>query len=435
MTKGPSDVAIVGAGLSGLACALRLLEAGAPFVVLEASDAVGGRVRTDVVDGFRLDRGFQVLLTGYPEPRRVLDYAALDLHAFEPGALVWKDGRFRTMSDPWRRPRKAWASLRSGIGSFRDKLRIARLRAEVLRGPLEAVFRRPETSTRERLRGAGFSSDMIDAFLRPLFAGILLDPDLRTSSRMFDFVFRMLAEGDAAIPAAGMGAIPEQMAARLPRNSIRLGARVASVGPGKVRLESGEVVEARAVVIAVEGPEAARLTGRLTDPGSRPVTCLYFAADAAPVSEPVLMLDGERRGPVNNLCFPSQVSPACAPPGATLVSASVLEGSGLGRGAVEDAVRAQLETWFGPVVRSWRHLRTYHILHAQPDQLPPRSTLPSGPSVWPPASTSAATTATPPPSTARWSPAGEPPPPSSPPSVAPEALLVVPERRTLRNRA
>ena len=372
MTAGRPDVAIVGAGLSGLACALRLHEAGAPFLVLEASDGVGGRVRTDAVDGFRLDRGFQVLLTAYPESRRVLDYAALDLRAFEPGALVWKAGRFRTLSDPWRRPGKAWASLNSGIGSLRDKVRLARLRAEVQRGPLEAVFRRPETSTHERLHGAGFSSDMIETFLRPLFAGILLDPDLRASSRMFDFVFRMLAQGDAVVPAAGMGAIPEQMAARLPKGSIRLGARVASVGSGKVRLASGEVVEARAVVIAVEGPEAARLTGRLTDPGSRPVTCLYFAAEGpAPVSEPVLMLDGERRGPVNNLCFPSQIEPACAPPGATLVSASVLEGSGLAPGAVEDATRAQLETWFGPAVRSWRHLRTYHIPHAQPEQLPP----------------------------------------------------------------
>jgi phytoene dehydrogenase-like protein len=196
---------------------------------------------------------------------------------------------------------------------------------------------------------------------------------------MFEFVFRMLAQGDAAVPAAGMGAIPEQMAARLPRGSIRLDARVASVGPGKVRLVSGEVVEARAVVIAVEGPEAARLTGRLTDPGSRSVTCLYFAAEAAPVSEPVLILDGERGGPVNNLCFPSQVAPGYAPPGATLVSASVLEGSGLNPGAVEDAVRAQLETWFGPVVRSWRHLRTYHILHAQPEQLPPALDTPERP--------------------------------------------------------
>ncbi len=379
MTAGRPEVAIVGAGLSGLACALRLHEAGAPFVVLEASDAVGGRVRTDLVDGFRLDRGFQVLLTEYPEPRRVLDYAALDLGTFEPGALVWKDGRFRALVDPWRRPGKAWAALHSGIGSFRDKLRIAHLRAEVRRGPLEAIFRRPETSTRERLRGAGFSSEMVEAFLRPLFAGILLDHDLRASSRMFDFVFRMLAEGYAAVPAAGMGAIPEQMAARLPRGSIRFDARVASVGPGKVRLASGEVVEARAVVIAVEGPEAARLTGRLTDPGSRPVTCLYFAAESAPVSEPVLMLDGERRGPVNNLCFPSQVAPAYAPAGATLVSASVLEGSGLSPAAVEDAVRAQLETWFGPVVRSWRHLRTYHILHAQPDQLPPALDIPERP--------------------------------------------------------
>ena len=272
--------------------------------VLEASDGVGGRVRTDLVDGFRLDRGFQVLLTAYPETRRVLDYPALDLRPFLPGALVRRAGRFHELSDPWRRPERAWRSLTAGVGSLADRMRMARFRGRVRRGSLEDLFRRPESSAAERLHAEGFSAEMIDAFFRPFFGGILLDRSLSASSRMLEFVFRMMAEGDVAVPAAGMGAIPEQMARRLPEGTVRLRARVAAASPREVRLDSGETIAADAVVVATEGPEAARLAG-LPAPGSRPVTCLYFAAERAPIAEPILVLDGDGTGPVNNLCFPT----------------------------------------------------------------------------------------------------------------------------------
>jgi phytoene dehydrogenase-like protein len=339
--------------------------------VLEASDGVGGRVRTDVVEGFRLDRGFQVLLTAYPEARRVLDYAALELRPFLPGALVRRAGRFHELSDPWRRPDRTWRSLAAGVGTLADRLRMARFRRRVRRGTIDHLFRRPEASAAARLHAEGFSAEMIEAFFRPFFGGILLDRSLSASSRMLEFVFRMMAEGDVAVPAAGMQAIPEQMAKRLPEGTVRLGARVAAVSPREVRLDSGETLAADAVVVATEGPEAARLTG-LPAPGSRPATCLYFAGERAPVAEPILVLDGDGTGPVNNLCFPSQVSPSYAPAGATLVSASVVGGaaSDAGDAALVEAARRQMEGWFGAEVRGWRHLRTYHIRHAQPEQRP-----------------------------------------------------------------
>jgi phytoene dehydrogenase-like protein len=212
---------------------------------------------------------------------------------------------------------------------------------------------------------------MMDRFFRPFFGGIFLDRSLTSSSRMFDFVFRMLSLGSTSLPAQGMGAITEQLAARLPPDSIFTGRNVASVAPNEVVLESGEKRPARAVVVASEGPEAARLVESLPKPGSRDVTCLYFAAERAPVAQPILVLNGEDEGPVNNLCVPSTVAPAYAPAGQALVSVTVLEVDGRDEASLEADVRRQLEGWFGDAVRDWRHLRTYRIAHALPDQTPP----------------------------------------------------------------
>ncbi len=371
MSNARPDVVVVGAGLAGLACALRLQQAGVRARVLEASDGVGGRVRSDLVNGFRLDRGFQVLLTAYPETRRVLDYASLDLRRFLPGALVRRAGRFHELSDPWRRPERAWRSLTAGVGTLADRVRMARFRRRVRQGPLDDLFRRPEASAAERLRAEGFSADMIESFFRPFMGGVLLDRSLSASSRMLEFAFRMMAEGNTVLPAAGMQAIPEQIARQLPAGTLRFGARVVAASPREVRLDSGETVGGDGVVIATEGPEASRLTG-LPAPGSRAVTCLYFAAEKPPLEDPILALDGDGVGPVNNLCVPSQIAPAYAPAGAALVSASVVDGAaGDAAGpALEGAVRRQLEGWFGPQVATWRHLRTYRIHHAQPEQRP-----------------------------------------------------------------
>ncbi len=220
------DVLIVGAGLAGLCCARRLQSQGIRFQILEASDAVGGRIRTDYVEGFRLDRGFQVFLTSYPEARQSLDYQALRLRPFQPGALVRYGGRFHELSDPWRRPLASLGSLISPIGSLGDKLRVARLRARVLKGSIEDRFYDPELTTLGALQDDGFSASMIDRFFRPFLGGIFLDAELRTSSRMFQFVFRMVSLGSVCLPADGMEAIPRQLASALPPGSIRLGARV-----------------------------------------------------------------------------------------------------------------------------------------------------------------------------------------------------------------
>jgi phytoene dehydrogenase-like protein len=362
---------IVGAGLAGLSCARRLDEAGLDYLVLEASDGVGGRVRTDQVEGFRLDRGFQVLLTAYPECRRVLDYAALELQPFAPGSLIRFRGRFRGLADPWRRPGSAIETLLSPVGTLGDKWRIARLRSELVRRDLEEIFGGREQTTLESLRQRRFSEKMVDSFFRPFLGGVFLEPELETSSRMFEFVFKMFSEGDAAVPARGMQAIPESMAATLRPGCVRFGARVARIEDGSCVLETGESLQADHIVVATDGGDAAHLLPGIAAPGWRETTCLYFDAPERPIKAKTLVLDGDRSGPVNNLCVISEVARSYAPPERALVSVSLIGPTDMDEASVEGEVREQLEGWFGKQVTDWRLLRRYRIAHALPD-LPPR---------------------------------------------------------------
>ena len=377
------DVLIVGAGLAGLSCARRLQNQGVRSLLLEAADSVGGRIRTDVVAGFRLDRGFQVFLSSYLEAKQLLDYDALRLRSFLPGALVRHGDRFHQLTDPWRRPIAALRSLFSPIGSFADKLRVARLRSRSLRGTLEERSRDPETTTLQSLQDAGFSTAMIDRFFRPFLGGIFLDPELVTSSRMFHFVFRMFSLGNACLPAEGMEAIPRQLASGLLPGRVRFGARVAHIQSGSVRLETGEEINGRAVVVATEGASAAQLLGDAIPSAGQGVTCLYFVARRAPVEQPILVLNGEGRGPVNNLCVPTIVAPSYGPPGESLVSLTVL-GIPTDENRLQAEVLEQLGNWFGPAVKDWRHLRSYRIPYALPRQASPALAVPERPVRWQP---------------------------------------------------
>ena len=364
------DAVVAGAGLSGLACACTLHEKGISVLVLEASDGVGGRARTDAVDGFLLDRGFQVLLTAYPEARDMLDYDALHLQRFESGALIRLGGKFHHVADPWKTPSRVFETAMAPVGYVSDKLKIAQLRRQVTRSTMERIFEGPETSTSDYLRRFGFSPVVTERFFHPFFSGIFLENRLLTSSRMFQFVFRMFSQGEAALPASGMGAMAQQMAARLPEGTVRLASRVMNIGPSSVTIDSGQTIAARNVVIATDFVSAAALLPGLQSPASRGTACLYFAAPKPPVSEPVLVLNGEGRGIVNNLCVPSVVAPSYAPQGSHLVSVSIV-GPVSQNSLLEASVRAQMQEWFGDEVNHWRHLRTYWI----PDALPAQTTI------------------------------------------------------------
>jgi phytoene dehydrogenase-like protein len=364
------DVVIVGAGLAGLACAQDLSSAGVECRLIEASDGIGGRVRTDIVDGYRLDRGFQILLTAYPEVARRLDLDALALGRFEPGARIRIGERFHRVADPIRRPQALAQTVSAPIGSVLDKAKLARLVLDVRRGSVRDLLRRPDTSTAERLRRAGFSDQMIESFWRPLFAGIQLDPDLEVSSRRFDVILRMLAAGDTGVPRDGMAAIPAQIAATLPDDVVRIDAPVTRLDGTAIVLEDGERIDARAVVVATDGPTAHRLLGRsVADPGSRAVACCWFSAPAAPIPGPVLMLDGDGSGPAKNVAVMSEVAPSYAPPGRALVTAAIPGPDALDP-TVGARTREQLARWFGATTTDWDLLRTDVITHGQPLQSP-----------------------------------------------------------------
>ncbi len=363
--KRSHDVVIVGAGVAGLSCARALHEAGRDILVLDAADGVGGRVRTDACEGFLLDRGFQVLLTAYPEARKTLDYDRLRLQRFYPGALVRFAGNWHRVADPMRRPFAGALSVFNPIGSLADKLRVGRLRFTGGRRH-EAG---PEQDTLSALRQEGFTDAMIERFLRPFLGGVFLETELRTTARKFASVWRRFAAGDIAVPAEGMGRIPAQLADALPKSAICLGSRVDCVGAGEVRLQSGEVIAAASVVVATEAGEASRLLdGCLEAPEFNRVSCLYYEAPKPPIKGAILALNGEGSGPINNLTVMSEVSARYAPRGKSLVSTTVLNGCASDVAVLEGEARAQLREWFGQQVDAWNMLRHYRIKQAVPFQ-------------------------------------------------------------------
>ena len=370
-------VVIVGAGVAGLVCAHVLARRGVRVQVLEAQAEAGGRIRTDDHNGFRLDRGFQVLLTAYPEARRFLDYRALEPGTFDAGALVRVGGKFHLMLDPSRQPLGALAGLLAPVGSLADKIRVISLRRAGWTEN-EPPERWVDEATIEYLRRFGFSETMLRRFFEPFFGGVFLRRDLANSSHAFRFLFGMFAGGRAALPTGGMAAIPRQLAAGLPERTILPGHRVVGMEKGAVVLEGGESVSTDAVVVATDMAQAAAMVPGITDRGGPTAWCLYFDVPAAPVKRPILILDGERGGPVNNLCFPSRVAAGYAPVGRDLAGVQVLdEDAGIGNG-IEMRVREHLASWFGRgEISTWRHLKTYRIPNALPRELPGDVALPA----------------------------------------------------------
>ncbi|MCH9668725.1 MAG: FAD-dependent oxidoreductase [Actinomycetia bacterium] len=362
-------VVVVGAGLSGLAAARHLTRRGVDVTVLEASDAVGGRVRTDVVDGYRLDRGFQLYNPAYPEGARVLDHESLDLRPFVAGAriVVSRGGgrRSERVADPRRQPSWTLPSLIARIGS---PLSTARFGAYVVSRAIrsaESLRRDADITTEAALRRAGADHTLIERVLRPFLSGVFLESELSTSRRFLDLVLKSFVRGTPGVPAKGMQRIPEQLATEL---DIRFGHRAASVSARAVDVFGGDVHRADAVIVATDPETAARLITDVHAPEARSVTTWYYRPSCAPDDltdgQAVLVLDGERRGPLINTVVLTHAAPDYAPAGNALVSASAL---GVREGAdQENAVRDHLGWLYGLPAKQWELIGAYPIPYALP---------------------------------------------------------------------
>ncbi len=353
-------VIIVGAGLAGLTCAKVLNERGAEAVVFEASDGVGGRVRTDEKDGFLLDRGFQVYFTSYPVSRRHLNDEALDFRVFDPGAVIQRGRERSVLSDPLRDPKALVPSLLSGAANFEDKARIVALAAKVLPGEASSAGEEngeEDSTTLDYLRQSGFSERFIDSFFRPFYGGVLLNRELTTSARVFRFTLRMLAMGSTVVPARGMGEIPRQLASHLPPDAIRLNSPVDALLREGERVvgvwATGEEHEADAVILATDAPTAGKLAGEPVPEDSVGEVCIYYETSGLGGGKKIL-LNAEEDAFINNAVEVSNVSEHYAPRDRSLVYAVTLAGFNLPddqlyRRGIEDLSNWYPEATFDPI--------------------------------------------------------------------------------------
>jgi phytoene dehydrogenase-like protein len=355
------DAVVVGAGLAGLACALDLTAAGLTVRVLEASDGVGGRMRTDVRDGFRLDRGFQVFNTSYPQVKRRLRLAGLRLRPFTPGLLLDVGGRRVRWADPTRGPRGGSGALPFGHVPVRDLAALAALSARDLLAPPALIRRGTDTTTRRALARAGVSAGLVEELFRPFLSGVFLEDELETSSRFFHLVWRSMLRGSLCLPSTGISAVPEQLAARLPEGCLRLESPVAELTGSGVLLSDGVELAAGAVLVATGAAAAGALLPELPVAAGRTTTTYYYAADQPPLDEPVLLVDGSRR--VLHTAVLSEVAPSYSGDGRALVQASVLGADAPGR---DGAVRARLAELYRQDTAGWERLAAYTV----PDALP-----------------------------------------------------------------
>ncbi|MGI5451628.1 NAD(P)/FAD-dependent oxidoreductase [Streptomyces sp. CA-249302] len=361
------DVLVVGAGVAGLACAQDLLAGGLDVTVVEASDGVGGRMRSDRVEGFVVDRGFQVFNTSYPQVRRRLTLRALGLRPFTSGFLVHTaEGRLR-FSDPTRGPRTLTDLVPGRLAGPRDLAALGLLSARDMLAPVGLVKRSRDRTTRTALADAGFSEGFVERFFRPFLSGVFLEDELETSSRFFHLVWRSMLRGTLCLPTTGIGAVPNALAAALPSGTVRLETAVTALTDEGAVTADGAELPARTVVVATGPGPAADLLPGLDLPGYRSVATYYHMPPRSPLREPTLLVDERRR--FLNTCVLSEVVPACPPAGSALVATSVL---GTDAEERESAVREALAEVYDTDTGPWDLLTSRTIREALPAMPPPQ---------------------------------------------------------------
>jgi len=381
MDKKDYKIHIIGAGLSGLIAARVLENHGYYPVAIEATDRVGGRVKTDIIDGYQLDHGFQVLLTAYPAVQKYLDYEALDLQPFLPGASIFKANEQKIIGDPLRNLSLLFPTLLSGIGSVSDKLKILKLNQKLKKKTMAAIFSETEQSTLSYLESFGFSEGIITDFFKPFFSGIFLETQLETSSRMFEFIYKMFGEGDATIPKAGIEAIPKQLLNNLKTTIFKYNTKVTALKDGSIILDDGTQLESDYTIVATE---ASGLVSNLKQQSTEWKSCttLYFDSETRVIDKKLIGLIPKSGTLINNMFYNSSLE-SVIDPKKELLSVTVIDDQNLTDEALVDAVKAELKAFCG--ITSTRFIKSYRIPKALPklsdlryDMMPSETRLTNG---------------------------------------------------------
>ncbi len=363
MNKQDYKIHIIGAGVSGLIAARVLEDHGFNPVILESSDRVGGRVKTDVVDGYQLDHGFQVLLTAYPAAQKYLDFDKLDLQKFVPGAVIFSSGKQTIIGDPIRDISLLFSAIFSDIGTFGDKLKVLKLNGRLKNKTLAKIFSDKEQTTYSYLKDAGFSADMIDQFFKPFFSGIFLEAELETSSRMFEFVYKMFGEGYAALPKSGIEAIPKQLSEKLKNTTFKFNTHVASVKDGVVSLANGEKLESHFTIVAAE---ASGLIPNLSKQTTQWKSCdtLYFETKNRMISKPFIGLIPQNDAFINNIFYHTSLETEQAAKN-ELLSVTIVKDQNLSQIDLVTQVENELQECCG--IQVTRFIKRYSIPMALPN--------------------------------------------------------------------
>jgi len=362
MEKSAYKIHIIGAGVSGLIAAQILENYGYHPTIIEASNSVGGRVKSDVVKGYSLDRGFQVLLTSYPAAKKYLDYDGLALQKLLPGATIFKNGKAQTIGDPLRKLSLLFPTLLSSIGSFADKVKILKLNTRLKKKKIPAIFKTKEKTTLQYLKDFGFSEEIITDFFKPFFSGIFLEPNLETSSRMFEFVYKMFGEGLAVIPKNGIQAIPNQLKNKLRQTEIRLNTAVKQVKNNLIILEDGEEIKSDFTIIATE---ASALISNLKNQETQWKSCdtLYFECEKRAINKPLIGLISDENALINNIFYPTSVA-TNALGNKEILSVTIVKKHHFNEAELIAKTTAELKTFCG--ISDLRFLKRYQIKKALP---------------------------------------------------------------------
>jgi len=362
MNKADCKIHIIGAGVSGLIAAKILEENGYSPIIIEATDRVGGRVKTDIVNGYQLDHGFQVLLTGYPAANKYLNFEALELQQLLPGASIFKNKQQKILGDPLREISLLLPTLFSGIGNFTDKVKILKLNSILKNKELSAIFSEKEKTTLVYLTDFGFSREMITDFFQPFFSGIFLETQLETSSRMFEFIYKMFGEGYASIPKAGMEAIPKQLLQNLKQTTFKYNTKVASISEGKIILEDNAQLESDYTIIATD---ACGLVPELKKPLTEWKSCntFYFETEKRIISKILIGLIPQKGTLINNIFYHTSIE-TNSKTSKELLSVTVIDDQKLSEVLLLEGVKKELEEHCG--IDSCEFIKQYTIPMALP---------------------------------------------------------------------